>query len=38
VIFLDGRGELPMIEVSTAWSTAEILFAGRPRDALQEKE
>jgi glucose-6-phosphate 1-epimerase len=28
VTFLDGRGELPMIEVSTAWSTAEIYLQG----------
>jgi glucose-6-phosphate 1-epimerase len=28
VSFLDGRGELPMIEVSTAWSTAEIYLQG----------
>jgi len=28
VIFLDGRGELPMLEVSTAWSTAEIYLHG----------
>src|SRR3974390_1268416 len=24
VMFLDGQGELPMLEISTAWSTAEI--------------
>ena len=28
VAFLDGRGELPMLEVTTAWSTAEIYFHG----------
>jgi len=28
VAFLDGRGELPMLEVSTAWSTAEIYLQG----------
>src|SRR5438105_223550 len=28
VTFLDGRGELPMLEVSTAWSTAEIYVQG----------
>src|SRR5437870_8662541 len=28
VTFLDGRGELPMIEVSTVWSTAEIYLQG----------
>src|SRR5205814_8517421 len=28
VTFLDGRGELPMLEISTAWSTAEIYLHG----------
>ena len=28
VMFLDGQGELPMLEVSTAWSTAEIYLHG----------
>ena len=28
VSFLDGQGELPMIEVTTAWSTAEIYLQG----------
>src|SRR5947208_3510263 len=28
VTFLDGRGELPMLEVTTAWSTAEIYLHG----------
>jgi glucose-6-phosphate 1-epimerase len=28
VVFMDGRGELPMLEVSTAWSTAEIYLHG----------
>ena len=28
VTFLEGRGELPMMEVSTAWSTAEIYLQG----------
>jgi len=28
VIFLEGRGEIPMLEVSTAWSTAEIYLQG----------
>src|SRR5258705_288058 len=28
VAFMDGRGDLPMIEVSTAWSTAEIYLHG----------
>src|SRR5437667_7175763 len=28
VIFLDGRGELPMLEITSAWSTAEIYLHG----------
>ena len=28
VMFLDGQGELPMLEVSTSWSTAEIYLHG----------
>ncbi|HTL59706.1 MAG TPA: D-hexose-6-phosphate mutarotase [Candidatus Limnocylindrales bacterium] len=28
VVFLDGQGELPMLEVSTPWSTAEIYLHG----------
>jgi glucose-6-phosphate 1-epimerase len=28
VTFLDGQGELPMLEVTTAWSTAEIYLQG----------
>lgn len=28
VAFLDGRGELPMLEITTAWSTAEIYLQG----------
>lgn len=28
VMFLDGRGELPMLEVTTRWSTAEIYLHG----------
>jgi D-hexose-6-phosphate mutarotase len=28
VTFLEGRGELPMIEIATAWSTAEIYLHG----------
>jgi glucose-6-phosphate 1-epimerase len=28
VAFLDGRGELPMLEIATAWSTAEIYLQG----------
>ncbi|HXT11436.1 MAG TPA: D-hexose-6-phosphate mutarotase [Candidatus Angelobacter sp.] len=28
VIFLEGRGDLPMVEITTAWSTAEIYLHG----------
>jgi glucose-6-phosphate 1-epimerase len=28
VTFLDGRGELPMLEISTPWSTAEVYLHG----------
>lgn len=28
VTFLEGRGDLPMVEISTAWSTAEIYLQG----------
>ena len=28
VMFLDGQGELPMLEISTAWSTAEVYLHG----------
>ena len=28
VMFLDGRGELPMLEVTTRWSTAEVYLHG----------
>lgn len=28
ITFLDGRGELPMLEITTAWSTAEIYLHG----------
>ena len=28
VTFLDGRGELPMLEITTPWSTAEIYLHG----------
>jgi glucose-6-phosphate 1-epimerase len=28
VTFLDGRGEMPMVEIGTAWSTAEIYLHG----------
>src|ERR1035441_3851061 len=28
VTFLDGQGELPMLEISTPWSTAEIYLHG----------
>ena len=28
VVFLDGPGDLPMVEISTPWSTAEIHLLG----------
>lgn len=28
IVFLDGQGELPMLEISTAWSTAEVYLHG----------
>jgi glucose-6-phosphate 1-epimerase len=37
VAFIDGRGELPMIEVSTAWSTAEIYLHGAHVTHFQKK-
>jgi len=37
VIFLEGRGELPMLEVGTAWSTAEILSPGGACDPFHEE-
>lgn len=37
VAFIDGRGELPMLEVSTAWSTAEIYLQGAHVTHFQKK-
>lgn len=37
VAFIDGRGELPMLEVSTAWSTAEIYLHGAHVTHFQKK-
>jgi D-hexose-6-phosphate mutarotase len=37
VVFIDGRGELPMLEVSTAWSTAEIYLHGAHVTHYQKK-
>ena len=28
VTFLDGQNEMPMLEISTAWSTAEVYLHG----------
>lgn len=36
VIFLDGRGELPMLEVRTRWSTAEIYLHGAHVTSFQK--
>jgi D-hexose-6-phosphate mutarotase len=38
VVFIDGRGELPMLEVSTAWSTAEIYLHGAHVTHFRKKE
>jgi glucose-6-phosphate 1-epimerase len=37
VSFLDGQGELPMLEVSTPWSTAEIYLHGAHVTHFQKK-
>jgi len=37
VMFLDGQGELPMLEVNTAWSTAEIYLHGAHVTHFQKK-
>jgi len=37
VAFLDGRGELPMLEVSTPWSTSEIYLQGAHVTQFQKK-
>ncbi|HWX21669.1 MAG TPA: D-hexose-6-phosphate mutarotase [Candidatus Binatia bacterium] len=38
VTFLDGQGELPMLEVSTAWSTAEIYLLGAHVTRFRKKD
>jgi glucose-6-phosphate 1-epimerase len=38
VTFLDGQNELPMIEVSTAWSTAEIYLLGAHVTQFKKKD
>ena len=38
VTFLDGRGELPMLEISTAWSTAEIYLHGAHVTDFKKKD
>ncbi len=38
VSFLDGQGELPMLEVSTAWSTAEIYLHGAHVTNFRKKD
>ena len=37
VTFLDGQGELPMFEISTPWSTAEIYLLGAHVTQFQKK-
>ncbi|HWW01568.1 MAG TPA: D-hexose-6-phosphate mutarotase [Candidatus Acidoferrum sp.] len=38
VTFFDGQGELPMLEVSTAWSTAEIYLNGAHVTNFRKKD
>src|SRR5258707_14240201 len=38
VVFIDGRGELPMLEISTAWSTAEIYLHGAHVTDFKKKD
>lgn len=38
VTFLDGRGGLPMLEIATPWSSAEIYFHGAHVTHFQKKE
>ena len=38
VSFLDGQGELPMLEISTAWSTAEIYLHGAHVTQFRKKD
>lgn len=38
VTFMDGRGELPMLEISTRWSTAEIYLHGAHVTHFKKKD
>ena len=38
VTFLDGQGELPMLEITTAWSTAEIYLQGAHVTQFKKKD
>ena len=38
VSFIDGRGELPMLEVTTAWSSAEIYLLGAHVTHFKKKD
>jgi D-hexose-6-phosphate mutarotase len=38
VSFLDGQGEMPMLEVTTAWSTAEIYLQGATVTRFRKKD
>jgi glucose-6-phosphate 1-epimerase len=38
VAFLDGRGDLPMLQVTTAWSTAEMYLHGAHVTHFQKKD
>src|SRR5437867_4353885 len=38
VTFMEGRGELPMLEVTTAWSTAEIYLHGAHVTHFKKKD
>ena len=38
VTFLDGQGELPMLEISTPWSTAEIYLQGAHVTQFKKKD
>jgi glucose-6-phosphate 1-epimerase len=38
VMFLDGQSELPMLEISTAWSTAEIYLHGAQVTGFKKKD
>jgi glucose-6-phosphate 1-epimerase len=38
VTFLDGRGEFPMVEISTTWSTAEIYLQGAHVTHFEKKD